>query len=180
MSDALAEALIRLETESLQDRIGAVEDLGHVANRIVDRVIEEFEQPGTARFLIFERLGRFGSLILDPLEQLLNRADDRELRVLTAAALLSQGSELGLQDLLATIDPNDELVCVAVRTLSRCGVEEAIPRIEKALIECDVAGTSTVECLAAALRVLGRPLNHAIRRRLQAIEPEWLRDSLLQ
>ena len=89
MSVELDAALRKLASPDLGARVGAVEDLAHVANRVIDRVLEEFARPGPARHLIFERLGRFGSLTVEPLEQLLARSEDRELRVLAAAALLS-------------------------------------------------------------------------------------------
>lgn len=49
-------------------------------------MIGEFEQAGPARYLIYERLGRFGTVAIDPLEQLLERSDVSELRVLACAA----------------------------------------------------------------------------------------------
>lgn len=120
-------ALARLESRDLEHRVRAVEDLGHIMNRVIDRVIDEFAEPGPSRFLIFERLGRFGSLMVDPLEQLLERSGDadQELQVLTAAALLALGSPLGVQVLLREVRPNQPFVCLAARILANAGIAEA-------------------------------------------------------
>jgi predicted nucleic acid-binding protein len=99
-------------------------------------VLEEFAWPGPARYLIFERLGRFGSLAAEPLEQLLVRSEDRELRVFTAAALLSLGSRAGVDVLIDAVRAGDPLVCLAVRVLADSGISEAVPRIEQAVYQC--------------------------------------------
>jgi HEAT repeat protein len=180
LSTELAVALELLASQDLESRLGAVEDLANIANRVVDRVLEEFAKPGPARYLIFERLGRFGSMAVDPLEQLLQRSEDRELQVLAAAAVLSLGSEAGVQVLLDAVRADDPLVCVAVRVLANAGVVEAAPRIENAIYHCDLSRTDVVECLVAGLRRFADPLPDGVRVRIRAVEPAWLRDSLLK
>jgi hypothetical protein len=124
--------------------VGAVEELAHVTSQIVDRVLEEFAKPGPARFLIFERRGRFGSLIVAPLEQILVRSEDEELRVLSAAALLSLGSRAGVEVLLDAMRADDPLVCLTARVLARAKVIEAVPRIEEAVYQCDIGNTAVL------------------------------------
>lgn len=180
LAPKLAEVLRGLASPDVAARVSAVEDLAHIANQIVDRVLDEFAKPGPARYLIFERLGRFGSLVVEPLEQLLVRSDDQELRVLTAAALLRLGSRSGVEVLLDSVRADDPQVCLAVRVLADSGTKEAAAKIEAALYQCDLTNTSVVECLVAGLRLLGDPLSDGVRARLQLVEPAWLRDSLLQ
>ena len=180
MSAGLDAALRRLASPDLEARVGAVEDLAHVVNGVIDRVLEEFARPGQARYLIFERLGMFGSLAAEPLGQLLVRSEDRELRVLTAAALLSLGSRAGVDVLLNAVQADDPLVCLAVRVLASSGITEAVPRIEQAVYQCDLDKTAILECLIVGLHRLTGQLPDGIRKRLQAVEPAWLRDSLLK
>jgi HEAT repeat protein len=180
LSAEMGAALRRLGSPDLKTHVGAVEDLAHVVNEVIDRVLEEFARPGPARYPIFERLGRFGSLAVDPLEQLLVRSEDRELRVLTAAALLSLGSRAGVEVLLDAVRADDPLVCLAVRVLADSGIGEAVPRIEQAVYQCDLRKTAILECLIVGLRRFSGQLSEGVRARLLAVEPAWLRDSLLR
>jgi HEAT repeat protein len=179
INDELSAALRQLDSADLEQRVRSVEALAHVSNRIVDRVIEELAKPGPARGLIFERLGRFGTVAIEPLEQLLWRSDDHELRILCAAALLYLDSKAGVQVLLDAVTPDEPLVCIAVRALSGAGVTEAASRIQNAIHECDLAQTDVLECLVSALRRLAGTLPADIQARLKAVEPAWFRDSLI-
>jgi hypothetical protein len=179
LASELAAALRELASTDFVERVSAVEQLAHVSNKIVDKVLEELARPGSARYLIFERLGRFGSLIVEPLEQLLVRSDDHELRVLTAVALLSLGSRAGLEVVLDAVRADDPLVCVAARVLADTGVDEAQPRIEEAVYQCEISNTAVIECLVAALHQFNDHLSEGIIARLQLVEPVWLRESLL-
>jgi hypothetical protein len=179
LASELAGVLGELGSPDLAARVSAVGELAHIANKIVDRVLEEFARPGSGRYLIFERLGSFGSLVVEPLEQVLLRSDDQELRVLTAAALLSLGSRAGVEVLLDTVQADEALVCVVARVLANADVTEAAPRIEEAVFQCDIGNTAVLECLIAALRRLSDHLPDGVAGRLQLVEPAWLRESLL-
>jgi hypothetical protein len=182
LGSELSASLQGLGSGAVERRVRAVEDLGHVVSRIVDGVVEKFAEPGPARYLIFERLGRFGSLVIDPLEQLLWRCGDAdpELRVLCAAALMSLGSRAGIGDLLQAVRADDPHVCLAARVLADAQVQEGAAVIEDALYRCDLAQTAVIECLVVALRRLADPLPGGVRKYLQGVEPAWLRDSLLR
>ena len=175
----LETALARLEARNLKARIGAVEELAHVVNEVVDRVVGELEKPGDARFMIFERLGRFGTTVVEPLEQLLNRSDDHELQVLAAAALLTNGSRAGLQNLLRAVSEDDPLICVSVRVLTVAGIAQAAESIEVVLMTCDLKKTAMLECLVEGLKTLGKSIPDGVLDRLRSVEPSWLRDSFL-
>ena len=175
----LATALDQLDSGDLEVTVGAVDELAVVVNGIVDRIIDDFEKPGAARYMIFERLSRFGTSVVDPLEQLLNRTGDPEVRTLTAAALLANGSQAGLQDLLRSVRADDPLVCIAVRVLTMAGIVRVAELIEVALLECDLKETDILACLVDGLRNLGRPVPGRVGDRLQSVEPSWLRNSLL-
>lgn len=177
----LGAVLGRLSSAEPEAQIGAVEELIHVSNQVVDRVLQEFAKPGPARYLIFERLGRFGSLIVEPLEQLLERSgDDRELRVLAAAALLSFNSRVGVGFLLDAVRPEDPLVCLAAGILAKSKVAEAAPRLHDAIKQCALHRTAVLECLTTALWTFTNPLPEDVEEHLRGMEPGWLRDSLLR
>jgi hypothetical protein len=179
-SSHLVDRLRALESPDVATSVRAVEDLGDITKEIVDRVLEAFAEPGPARYLMFERLGRFGSLVLHPLGQLLTRSDDHELCVLAAVALLSLGSRAGVEVLLDSVRADDPYVCLVVRVLAQSGIQEAAARIEEAIYECDVRNTAVIECLVVGIRGLRESLPEGVRARIQRVEPEWLRESLLR
>jgi len=179
LGDELSRALEQLASRDLEVRVKAVENLAQIANGTIDNVVEEFAQPGDARYLIFERLGRFGSSAIRPLEQLLNRSEDAELRILASAALLQLGSTVGVEILLQSIRAEEPLVCLAVRVLSDANISEARPLIESLIEVLDLGQTDTLECLVTGLRHFVDPLPEQIRTRLQDVKPAWRRDSFL-
>ncbi len=81
--------------------------------------------------------------------------------------------------LLDTVRADDPLVCVAVRVLTEAKISQAAPRIEEAVYQCDIANTTVLECLIAALRRFSDRLPDGVAARLQLVEPAWLRESLL-
>jgi hypothetical protein len=179
INDELSAALRQLDSADLEQRVRAVEALAHIGNRIIDRVIEEFAKPGPTRNLIFERLGRFGTVAIEPLEQLLWQTDDHELKILSAAALLHLGSQAGIRVLFDAVTPDEPLVCIAVHALSEAGVTEAAARIENAIHQSDLSQTDVLECLVSGLRRLTGSLPTDVQERLRAVKPAWLRDSLI-
>jgi hypothetical protein len=66
LASELAEVVQELASPVLEARVSAVEELAHVANKIVDMVLEEFAKPGSARYLIFERLMRSSTSTQSP------------------------------------------------------------------------------------------------------------------
>lgn len=176
----LDQALKRLESTRLETRIRAVDELADIAAIVVESVVDEFVRRSDSRFLTFERLGRFGSLATPLLERCLEPNRDQEVRTLAAAALMTLGSDRGIDLLLAAVRPHDPSVCVVTRILAEAGVEAAVPALEMAVLECDLGQTAILECLIDGLRKLGHPLSGPIRSHLSGVEPDWLRDSMLK
>ncbi|WP_406180392.1 hypothetical protein [Streptomyces sp. NBC_01006] len=179
LSENVEGALAGLASPDLATRVGAVETLAVCSSVIAEQVAALFEADEEARFLIFERLGRFGSLMVEPLEGVYRKAEDRSLRRMSASALTYLGSHAGVPSLMEAIAVGDPDLCMAAISLSSAGVSEAVGPIEGALLACDLSDTRTLECLVSSLRRLNHPMAENVRLRLSEVEPNWLRDSLL-
>lgn len=183
MTDAgeeLGVALARLASDEVEPSVRAVEELATLVTQIVDAVVEEFVKPGPRRYLIFERLVRFGSLVIRPLEDVLARsADDPELETISAIALMFMGSHAGREVVLRAVDPDEPLVCLAVRALAKGKLVEAVPLMEQALLRCDLDNRDVISCLVDGLREFGE-LSETVKSRLADAEPVWFRRYLLK
>ncbi|MFD4319853.1 hypothetical protein [Streptomyces sp. NPDC058548] len=179
LSMRVKDALDALESPDLESRVRAVEDLAACSSAIAERVAGSFEADEEARHLIFERLGRFGSLMVAPMERVYREAGDERLKLMSASALLHMGNSVGVASLLAAITAGNPNLCMAATSLSSTGVIAAAEPIENALLECELSDFKTLECLTSSLRRLKRETPERVRLRLSEIEPKWLRDSLL-
>ena len=169
-------ALANLQSNEIESKIRAVEYLATQTQDLVNAVVERLEDPEPARYLIFERLGRFGSLAIAPLERILRESNDEDVRTLAAAALAFLGSRTGESILLKAIRWNDLNICIAVTALAEVQVQSAIPLIQEVLRQCPIneATSGTIECLLGGLKTLGAPVPEDIRDRLRRAEPAWL------
>ncbi|MFF0437484.1 hypothetical protein ACFYU9_35370 [Streptomyces sp. NPDC004327] len=168
-----------LASRDLASRVEAVEELATCSSDITARVASAFATSEEGRFLIFERLGRFGSLMIEPMERVHQEAEDQDLKLMSASALTYLGSKVGVPTLMGAIAAGNPNLCMAAISLSSAGVSEAANPIEEALLECDLADTRTVECLVSSLRRLKHAMSESVYLRLREVEPKWLRDSLI-
>ena len=169
--------LAALRSADLQTRIEAVEALA-ASGCGVENVVQLLVDEPDGRYLVFERLGRFGSAIIAPLESALSRTTG-EAEFLISAALLLLGSNAGASVVLRTVEPGDPGLCLAVRAVTSAHLPEAGHVIEKALHTADLANFDELNCLTEGLRTLSRPLPRDIAARLSKVEPAWRRESLL-
>ncbi|WP_030693336.1 hypothetical protein [Streptomyces globisporus] len=179
LSMRLKSALDALESPDLESRVRAVEELAACSSDIVGRVAIAFESEREAPHLIVERMGRFGSLMIPPLEHLYREAGDGSFKLTTASALLYMGSEVGVPSLMAAVAVGNPHLCMAAMSLADAGVSQVATPIERALMECELSDIKTLECLTSSLRLLRHPISEKVRLHLAGVEPKWLRDSLL-
>ncbi|MFF6873668.1 hypothetical protein [Streptomyces sp. NPDC012450] len=179
LSTRLKRALEALESPDLESRVWAVENLSVCSSEISERVAVAFKSEREAPHLIVERMGRFGSLMIPPLERVYREADEESFKLMAASALLDMGSNVGISSLMAAVAARGSHLCMAAMSLAAAGISEAATPIEKSLIECELSDIKTLECLTSSLRLLNHPISGETRIRLAGIEPKWLRDSLL-
>ncbi len=84
-------------------------------------------QTGQDRYFVAERLPSFGSVIVEPLQALLNESPDDEVQVLAALVLLRLGSKAGIPILLNAVltEPADRYASLVVERLAANRVSEA-------------------------------------------------------
>ncbi len=179
LSMEIERALDSLGAPDLESRVRAVEELAACSSAIAERVASAFATDEEARFLIFERLGRFGSLMVAPMERVHQEAGDEGLKLMAASALTYLGSNVGVPSLMGVLKVGNPHLCLAATALSSADVSEAADPIERALLECELSDSETLVCLVSSLRRLRDSLPESVRLRLAEVEPAWLRDSLL-
>ena len=173
-------ALDALESPDFWSRAQAVEDLAACAVAIAERVASAFAADEDARWVIAERLGGFGSLMLEPMERVYREADDEGLRQMTASLLLRMGSSVGVPSLMRAVEPGNPHLLTAAAALSRAGISEAAELIESAILECDLSDFKALDILVSSLRDLNVRMSEPVYLRLSRVEQEWFRDSLIK
>jgi hypothetical protein len=177
--EGIRKSLESLEETSLGSRVRAVEELARYSQAIASRVAALFEDDEEARPLVFERLGRFGSLMVEPMERVFRDAADETLKHKSASALLYLGSDIGASLLLGAVRVGNPYCCMAAISLSAAGIVESAALIDEAIIGCELSDTKTLECLTSALRSMNHPMSEQALSHLSTVEPAWLRHSLL-
>jgi hypothetical protein len=167
-----------LWSDDLETRITSVEALAHSASTISGEVVSLLVREDEGRYLVFERLSGFGSLIIGPLEDALENSSG-EARFLISAALVVLGSPLGTEDVLRAVRAGDPDLHLAVKVLTKDRNTAAGSLIEQALRDADLDNFDELNSLTQGLRALSRAMPEDIRHRLAAVEPAWRRDSLL-
>ncbi|WP_019502297.1 hypothetical protein [Pseudanabaena sp. PCC 6802] len=106
-----------------------------IVNSLVSQAVNALlESPN--RFLVAERLSRFGSLSIPHLEKLLQASDDLEVKVLSSLVLLQLNSKSSLLILLEAIEPDCEYAGLVAKHLAKAKVEKAIQPIVDCLNIC--------------------------------------------
>ncbi len=171
------QALADLKCEDPDQKLLAIEYLTKLPQALVDVVVPQLEDLDGFEFVLFERLGRFGSLAVTPLERLMRESSDRDTRLLAAAALEFLGSRAGEPLLLDAVRWGDSYVGLAAMALADGRVPSVIPLIEEALRQAPIDSTTQpiINSLLTSLNKLGASVPEDIRDRLRHAEPAWLR-----
>ena len=145
------------------------------------------------RFFVAERLPRFGSVVVEPLEALLQEPAEWEAKILASLVLLRLGSYTGVPVLLEAlrIEPAERYTSLVARTLAANSIGEAgdaiIVRLRGSDLTADTLGKSfasnadkdLVVSLLFALKTLAITLPPDLQQRLEAPElPIEIRSAL--
>lgn len=134
------------------------------------------------RFFVAERLPRFGSVVIEPLEALLQEPAEREAKVLASLVLLGLGSRAGVPILLEALqtEPINRYASLVARTLAANGIGEAgdaiIARLRGSDLSAAALGKSfasnaskdLIVSLLSALKTLAIALPTDLQQRLEA------------
>jgi len=119
----LAGFLIASDTEM---QAQAIDEAIQVNSLLADAAVYALEK-GPNRYFVAERLHNFGSILVEPLQVLLEESAHAEVRILAALVLLRLGSKAGVPVLLEAVltEPVDGYASLVVERLAANGVDEA-------------------------------------------------------
>jgi HEAT repeat protein len=171
-----------LDSTDPEVKLRAIDNFGEAVQSLVDQVVNHLADPEPWRYLVLERLPRFGTLTLAPLERLLRESTDQDVRLVAAIGLLGLGSNTPVSIVLDAVRTDEPYLCMAVRVLARQRISAAIPLIEQVLRTYDISQQTqpTISCLLDALQLLGADVSDDFRQRLCSVKPDWLRLGLLR
>jgi hypothetical protein len=142
-----------------------------IVNVLARKAVDAFKR-GPERLFVAERLYRFGSVVMTPLEKLLETSEDSELRILASMVLLQLGSTVGVPWLLNAIVNDDEYACMAAMRLAEAGIVDAGDGIVARLRSCELEMDGVVGLLFA-LEKLGHEIPLDLRKRFAAPDVPW-------
>ena len=92
----LTQLLSLLRSDDPEERSNAIERAAVAIERLAHAVVNSLEGAGTHQQYVAEHVHRFGTSMIEPLEDLLNRTSDENTRVLCALLLLRLHSPTGV------------------------------------------------------------------------------------
>lgn len=165
----------------IEDQITAVEALGRAtrlaAAEVVSALVQADHEP-SRQYLLYERLGYFGTTALEPLRAALPNCRG-ETRILVAAAMLVLGDATAVMEVASAVKPGAPLLGVATSAVVHARWGGAADAILSALRACPVEDFTALTTLVSGLEGLGVALPADVRDQLRAVEPAWMRLSLL-
>ena len=138
-------------SDQLERQIPALDQLCQLVNDLVKLAVYKLET-GPERFLIAERLHNLGGTAIVPLESLLMRTDNPEVRILASLVLMQVGSQTGLPWLLQGILEDRNYATLIVRHVAEHKVSAAADKIVARLRVSDA--TTDLDLVVASLEAL--------------------------
>ncbi|MEP7287354.1 MAG: hypothetical protein ABI947_16480 [Chloroflexota bacterium] len=160
--------LERLKSSEPGEQIPAVDALAEIVSSITQQAVNALEGPH--QYLVAERLHRFGTLAIPPLEKLLKDTETYETRILVSLVLFKLGSKVGLPHLLDAILNSSNYYCLAARQLAEARILETADNAITRLRSSSLDEIDLIFCLLECLKILERPIPLDIRDRLSALD----------
>jgi hypothetical protein len=161
-----------LGSNHIERQTPALDKATEIVNLLVLQAVNALiESPN--RFLVAERLSRFGSLVIPHLEKLLPDSDDLEVKILSSLVLLQLNSKSGLPILLEAISPDCEYAGLVARHLAKAKIDKAIQPIVDCLNLCTFEEIDLVVNLLEALAELDGDLPTELHQRMSNKDILW-------
>ena len=160
----LEELRSTLLSDDLEKQIPALDQACTLVQEIITITIQMLEN-GRQRFLVAERLHRLGPSAIEPLQSLLVRSNESEVKILVSLVLLQLGSKVGVDELLQALVIDRDYVVLIARHLAKSQIYESVDRIISRLRIADSTEIDLIVGLLDALvelrvEVPGDLLNH--------------------
>jgi len=161
-----------LGTTQIEKQVPALEQAVDIVDSIAIQAVAALRKSPN-RFLVAERLKRFGSVIVPHLEKLFQESDDSETQILAALVLLQFNSRVGVPCLLDAVTQDKDYAGLVAEHLAKLGIKEANEPILNRLRTCHLKEVDLVVNLLDALAKLGGILPSDFQQRLSAADVPW-------
>ncbi len=123
----LGQLAVFLNASDTETQSQAIDEAIQVNSLLADAAVYAL-QNGQDRYFVAERLHNFGSIIVEPLQALLEESIDAEVKILAALVLLRLGFKSGVPVLLNAVmtEPVERYAAFTVSRLAANGVSEAV------------------------------------------------------
>jgi hypothetical protein len=174
----LTDLLEQLHSNDPDARARGIERAAVAVERLIHAVVASLETAGANDKFLSDHVHRFGPTMIEPVEALLHRSTDPDVRVLCALLLLRLHSRSGLDTLLAELELGGRWALEILEQLARSRIHSAAPRIVHRLREVPLENEAEIHALLAALDRLEHSIPADVIPRLQSPEaPESLRSA---
>jgi hypothetical protein len=171
-SDFLKELSSEFVNEDLEVQTNSIECAFDAINYLVNKMVDALRDSPN-RYFIAERIGNLGSIVIDPIQNIFDEAQDPEAKVLSSLVLIQFGVLVGIPYLLRMISQGSEHTPLIVATLAKYKITQAVDSIESFLYVCDVSKIDVTISLIKALEKLGRPLSDDLLQRFMQKDIPW-------
>ncbi len=173
MSQANLNSLIEnLDSQQIEKQIPAIEETAKIIETLAQKAVAALENSPN-RFLVAERLNRFGSIITPHLEQLLEKSKNSEVKILAALVLLQQNSKVGIPILLNAIGCDREYAGLSAQHLATAGIKDAIKPTCDRLRNSNLKEIDLIVSLLDSLKKLDTKLPQDLLKRFSADDTPW-------
>ena len=173
MSQTKLDSLIEnLDSQQIEYQIPAIEETANIVEALAKKAVAALENSPN-RFLVAERLNRFGSIIVPHVEQLLQSSTNSEVKILASLVLLQFNSKAGVAILLNAIRDDEEYAVLAARHLAQTGIKDAIEPICDRLRSSDPEEIDLVVSLLDSLKKLNAELPQELFQRFSSKSVSW-------
>lgn len=168
----LQSVIENLSSNEIEPQIVAVEKAAEISNFLTAKAIEALKK-GPHRYFVSERLYRFGSAVVKPLEELLKESDDSETKILASLVLLRFGSKVGVPWLLDAVAKDEQYPSLVATCLAAAGITEAIEPIVARLRRSEFREVDLLIGFLCALEDFGSDLPADLRDRFSVPDAPW-------
>lgn len=180
MSQANLDLLLEnLDSQQIELQIPAVEETANIVDALAKKAVAALENSPN-RFLVAERLNRFGSIIIPHLEKLLGQSSSSEVKILASLVLLQQNSKIGIPILLNATRDDDEYAILAARHLAQAGIQDAVKPICDRLRSSNLEEVDLIVSLLDSLNKLNSKVPQDLLQHLSSKDTSWQIKTMLE
>ena len=161
-----------LDSPQISQQVPAIEEATAIVETLAIQAVNSLNTSSNP-FLVAERLGRFGSVIVPHLETLLQDSHNSEVRILASLVLLQLNSKAGVSILLDAIKDDEEYAILAAQHLVQANIKDAIQLIWNRLRKSKSEQVDLIESLLASLSILDCKLPQDLWKRFTDDEMSW-------